>query len=266
MEVSMLEAYRTQLRTVIVATAVAVIPSAVAVAVAHGGNVDSELSKALYVGAVTLTFGGLLGGVLKILLDDVVTTRRKREDAATFVSNVLSDLKAVYDRVGRARILIPAHQSAKTYGSEMRDLIEARVQLRNVVRALERRADGILDAQRLIVITGVKKMEEYLEGLTSEFRDKYKPVADSQRAYAGKVDAAVKKLADSGSSESALAIRNTPWECLTSGGFPRLTDLIGQGTNYAKEFEDPLDATSKVLRNELARILGGRAMQIRAAS
>jgi hypothetical protein len=56
--------------------------------------------------------------MLKVLLDDVVAAKRQREDAAAFVMNVLSDLKSVYDRVARARILIPAHKSVKTYGEE----------------------------------------------------------------------------------------------------------------------------------------------------
>ena len=74
---------------------------------------------------------------LKILIDDVVANRKRKEDTAQFLTNVLADLKSVYDRVGRARTLIPAHRSALTYRNEMRDLIEARVQLRNVVRALD---------------------------------------------------------------------------------------------------------------------------------
>ena len=84
-----------------------IIPSFVAILVAPA--VTEELRKALYAGAVTLIFAGLLGGLLKILLGDVAAVKRKREDAATFVINVLADLKSVYDRVARARVLIPAH-------------------------------------------------------------------------------------------------------------------------------------------------------------
>ena len=54
--------------------------------------------------------------MVKVLLDEVAVVKRKREDAGTFVVNVLADLKSVYDRVARARILIPAHKSVKTYG------------------------------------------------------------------------------------------------------------------------------------------------------
>ena len=126
-----------QRRTLLAAVLLVMIPSLIAIFVAP--FVPDELRKALYAGAVTLFFAGLLGGMLKVLLDDVAAAKRKREDAATFVINVLADLKSVYDRVARARVLIPAHKSVKTYGEEMRGLIEARVQLRNVTRALEQR-------------------------------------------------------------------------------------------------------------------------------
>src|SRR5438128_10688595 len=107
-----------QRRTLLAAVLLVMIPSLIAIFVAP--FVPDELRKALYAGAVTLFFAGLLGGMLKVLLDDVAAAKRKREDAATFVINVLADLKSVYDRVARARVLIPAHKSVKTYGEEMR--------------------------------------------------------------------------------------------------------------------------------------------------
>jgi len=80
---------------------------------------------------------------------------------------------------------ISAHRSVKTYGEEMRDLIESRVQLRNVVRALERRAEGIDEGTRVAITDLIRQMEAYLETLTSEFRDNYKKLSDRQRAYEG---------------------------------------------------------------------------------
>src|ERR1043166_9069152 len=144
---------------------------------------QSELQKALYVGAVTLLFGGVLGSLLKVFLDDLVAGRARRADAATFVGNVIADLKAVYDRVGRARILIPAHKSIKTYGDEMRDLIDARVQLKNVIRALEGRAEGVSATTRHEKIQEDEGLKKFLDRLLIEFRDHYKELSDRQRAH-----------------------------------------------------------------------------------
>ena len=189
-----------QRRPFLMALMWALIPSLVAFSIAPI-FADAELRKVIYAGAATLLFGGLLGGVLKVLLDEVVAAKRRREDAAGFVVNVLADLKGVYDRVARARTLIPAHKSVKTYGDEMRDMIEARVQLRNVTRALERRAAGVDEAIRGEVTRRVNQMEQYLDTLTGEFRDNYKPLSDKQRGYEERAKAVLKRYAEATTEE-----------------------------------------------------------------
>jgi NhaP-type Na+/H+ or K+/H+ antiporter len=176
------------------------IGAAIVVAIATGTlmlalrvNLNNELRKSLFNAAVTLVFtvliGGLSAALVKVALEEndvarrqreetAATLQRRREDAAGFVRNVLADLKAVYDRVARVRIVIPAHRSALTYGNEMRDLIDARVQLRNVSRALHGRTDGVREVAKSAVKNGVDAMERYLGTLTDEFRDNYKRIAE----------------------------------------------------------------------------------------
>jgi hypothetical protein len=67
------------------AAVLVIVTSAIVIFVASFVS-DADLRKALYTGAITLFFVGLLGGMLKVLLDDVATVKRKREDAATFVT------------------------------------------------------------------------------------------------------------------------------------------------------------------------------------
>ena len=202
---------------------------------------DVELRKVLYNGAVNLFFIGLLGGLLKILLDDVAAAKRNREDAATFVSNVLSDLKSVYDRVARAKILIPAYKSLETYAEEMRETIEAQVQLRNVTRALEKRAAGIDEEARIRIFSYVRKMETYLAILTTEFRDYYKKLSDKQQGY---------EVPTEMIGTDSL---NFPWN------LKDLSDFVEEAKAYKEDFEEPLDEASELLRNELARILGSKS-------
>ena len=239
------------------AAAVLVIVTSAIVIFAAPFVSDADLRKALYTGAITLFFVGLLGGMLKVLLDDVATVKRKREDAATFVTNALGDLKAVYDRVARAQVLIPAHKSVKTYGDEMRNLIEARVQLRNVTRALERRAEGITDDTGEKITQLVSQMERYLETLTCEFRDNYKPLSDKQRSYEERTNAMLKDFAEKGGDLPTLP--GFVWDSLAH--LERLSDFIGEAKEYKAHFETPLDNASQLLRNELARIIGGKSPQ-----
>lgn len=240
-----------QRRTLLAAVALVMVPSLLALLAALVA--EGALKNALITGAISLIFGGLLGGLLKVLLDDLAATKRKREDAAAFVTNVLADLKSVYDRVARARVLIPAHKSVKTYGNEMRDLIEARVQLRNVTRALERRADGMNDAARATVTTLVRQMETYLETLTCEFRDNYKPLSDRQRSYEERTSVLLKRFAEGDADQPVPELPGFVWDSIRR--LEKLSDFIGPAHAYGEHFETPLDQASEELRKELARIL-----------
>jgi hypothetical protein len=211
-----------------------------AAGLAAAQSAPGELQKSLYTASVALLFTGVLGGMIKLLLDDVAAVRRRQENAAEFVANVLRDLKGVYDRVSRVRIVVPAHRSVKTYGEEMRDVIEAGVQLRNVIRAVKQRPD-LPAPLRARVVDEVCRMELYLERLTTEFRDCYKPLSDLQSAYEA-------------AREPGAAPPADPWAALQ--GLPHLAELMHGGEAYATEFEVPLDAATRQLRNELAAILG----------
>jgi hypothetical protein len=239
-------------RPLLMALMWSLIPSLVAILIARTLG-DAELKKAIYAGAATLLFGGLLGGVLKVLLDEVVAAKRRREDAAGFVANVLADLKGVYDRVARARTLIPAHKSVQTYGDEMRDMIGSRVQLRNVTRALERRAEGVATTTRSEVTRRVNQMGQYLDKLSIEFRDNYKALSDKQRGYEERAKVVLKRYAEETTEEQPPALPSFVWDSLSS--MPMLTDFIGEGRVYKDGFEDPLDDASQLLRDEHARIL-----------
>lgn len=244
-------------RTLIAACLLVCIPAALAIGIGLSIG-DSELRKTLYTAAITLVFAGLFGGSLKVQLDEVAAFKRKREDAASFVTNVLADLKGVFDQVARARILIPAHQSVATYGEEMRALITARVQLRNVVRALERRADGIDEEARSEVTRLVRRMDGFVEGLTCEFRDSYKRLSDQQRGYEERAKVLMKQFAEDPSQQMPPELPIFVWKSISE--LPRLADFIGPATDYHAQFEGPLDDASAWLRNELARILGSTPM------
>ena len=87
------------------------------------------------------------GGWVELLFDDLAEDRKRAEagaeqmrvqrtSRAQYIQNVLDDLKAVHDRVEQARLLIQAYRSAATFRDEMRGLVDARVRLLNVERAL----------------------------------------------------------------------------------------------------------------------------------
>jgi hypothetical protein len=115
-----------------------------------------------------------------LIIADFDRRRVQRAAPLDFISNVLADLKGVYDRVDRGRTVIRSHQSAKTYGDEMRNFIEARVQLLNVVRALKFDERGVPIAG---IHDNVVSMEQYLKTLIDEFEPNYKEISRSQSLY-----------------------------------------------------------------------------------
>jgi hypothetical protein len=215
--------------------------------------VDADVARLLYGAAVALVFTAFLGGLVKLLMDDAAAVRKRQENAAEFVVNVLADLKDVYDRVGRARIVIPAHRSAKTYGEEMRDIIDARVKLLNVIRAVTQRADGVSPAVLRHVAARAGEMEGYLAEITSEFKENYKRVSDLQAAY----EAARKP--DGGTPPGPWRADQPspdPWAALQL--LPRLAELVDGGARWRGSFVTPLERATGALRAELATILGSR--------
>lgn len=229
---------------------------ALGAAAAYWTRYNADVSKIFLTGTVTLFFGALLGGVVSLLIADFDRRRVQRAAQLEFISNVLNDLKGVYDRIDRGRTLIAAHQSAKTYGEQMREFIDARVKLLNVLRALRfDERSGAISSVR----TEVEKMEGYLHLLTGEFEKEYKEISRSQSVYEALME---KALDDPTSAEQALAALpgNFPWDALLKleqlKDFLRPVDDCDEATAsgasaYCRLFLLPLDRASDSLRQAL---------------
>ncbi len=217
---------------------------------------NPELSRVFVVGTVTLFFGSLLGGVVSLLIADFDRSRVQRAAQLEFIANVLSDLKAVYDQVDRGRILIAAHQSAKTYGEQMREFIDARVKLLAVLRALrfDERGSPILPVR-----PEVERMEAYVHLLTAEFVQHYKNISRSQSVYEAHMKRALEGPPPPDGGAAPLPA-NSPWSELSE--LPQLRDFLrhvddcsaemASGTSqYCQSFLLPLDRASDILRKAL---------------
>lgn len=216
---------------------------------------DPQLSRIFVTATVTLVFGSLLGGVVSLLIADFDRRRVQRAAQLEFISNVLNDLKGVYDRVDRGRTLIAAHQSAKTYGEQMREFIDARVKLLSVLRALrfDERGSPILPVRAHVV-----DMEAYVHLLTAEFEQHYKDISRSQSIYEARVKHALEPPVPMTNAGAALPA-NAPWTELTE--LPRLKDFMRQvddceegnpnASEYCRSFLLALDRASDTLRKAL---------------
>lgn len=206
-----------------------------------------EIAKLFWGAAITLFYGALLGGVVKLLLENFDRRRTQRAAQMDFISNVLSDLKGVYDSVDRSKTLIAAKQSAKAYGEEMLNLIAARVDLKNVKRALETDERG---APIESVQEHVDCMEAYLGQLLKEYKKEYKQLSFEQNSFEAEIK----------NGKVVEGQKNPPWDHLSS--LPQMKDFLAAtedtstpASGFRTQFLDSLDMASKALRKALANQL-----------
>lgn len=225
---------------------------------------SDDLQKALFTGSIGLIFGGVFTIVVKLLVEDHKKELSLVNDEVRFVNNILNDLKSVYDRVERARIVIAAHRSALTYGKEMRDLIDSQVQLRNVKRALDGK-NKVFDEDRSEKLSlYIDGMEAYLKGLTNDFKLIYREASIAQALFEAEKERIIKS--ENMDNQAILNLENKAWpqiaEALHERGFINKSESKNEDNKdsfpqyYKDYFEAPLDAASWLLRNEL-RILSG---------
>jgi hypothetical protein len=160
-----------------------------------------ELAKVL----MQLAAVGVVGAVVKAFLDSAQDRRRRtdqlRDQArdlaeatldrertrqawlAEFRSDKLKRLIAATNKVRTARILIPAHGSARTYGEQMRELLDTALEIGLLVHE----TDALGPDQRNLAFTDwpslssrLRDMREYLEALQPEFQMHYERIAERQ--------------------------------------------------------------------------------------
>jgi hypothetical protein len=149
-----------------------------------------ELAKAL----LSLGTGLILGGALKALLDAYQGKRKQREEDYELRERLLGDLRDVYDRMERARLMISAYKSGNDYFDHMRELIGCQAMLLKFKRAVDIRGDSTKDVDPHSVY--LSKTIGYLRALQNEYARNYMSVAECQR-YDDKItDGQLSELVD----------------------------------------------------------------------
>ncbi|NVO58019.1 hypothetical protein HW561_19665 [Rhodobacteraceae bacterium B1Z28] len=215
---------------------------------------------------ITLAFAGIVGGWIKHLFDTLNSAReisraeaekRREEEAARhdFVRALLADIKSVYDIVERARLLIGAHKSAKTYGEQMRNLPDAQVTLHNMRRALRPDTDGIgkdIGGQ-------LRAASAFVRELLDEFQDKYLQASIRQSEYEARKKRHMASIEDGNTPDDPVSdIHHPVWEFLLE--LEELATLRATDKEtfelYELRFLNHIDAASYKLR---CRLPGGEA-------
>jgi hypothetical protein len=171
----------------------------------------------------------------------------------------LADLKAVYDSVESARVLIEAHKSARSYGEQIRRLGKSRVRLEGVHRAI--RADTI-DFQKAGngLVGCIDHMIRYIEFLEEEYHEKYLSASRKQRVDEQYNNELAQRSAKSKQQPDDDEWRVEAWNFIDTQ-FPALKDLRDCGQQYQNKFKCPLDEATVELRNQIARQKSGKDLK-----
>jgi len=202
-----------------------------------------DLGKA----GATLAVVTVLGGFVRWAFDERERILRERQENSQFVRNILDDLKSVYDRVEGCRLLVEAHRSAKTYGDQIRGLVDGVVTLHKIKRALDPEWPTLKEKLR----APIDQMNRYLKRLIAEFRDNYRKISRMQEAEEAWNKAARESLFGSNKKPGDYAPQDRAWGAIED--LPVLRELRDDAlfAKYEADFLTHLDTASSILRAEL---------------
>ena len=147
-----------------------------------------ELAKAL----MGLSFTVIFGGIIKLIFDKYQEEKKKeekkkdedkikRDKIAAFKSMNVQALRKVFDQVDSARLLIEAHQSAKTYGEKMQqNIYPSIVTLFDIKRGLVDSKDMLEPNNLLQLRVNIHYMIAYLQALANEYKKHYSTISHKQ--------------------------------------------------------------------------------------
>jgi len=143
------------------------------------GPFRSDILKEVAKAFLQLAVIGILGAVVKYAFDRRADDQAKTTAENNFRRQMLEKLLGTYRELRKVRSYIEAHQSAKTYGEQMRVIIDVRLDLSEISHAIDT-AKGVFKKAEDIK-AAVSLMEEYLKELILEFESRYKGLSETQR-------------------------------------------------------------------------------------
>jgi hypothetical protein len=195
---------------------------------------------------LALGTGLILGGALKVMLDQYQAAQQKQAQEHELHERLLSDLRNIHDQAETARLTIAAHRSAKAYGEQMQRLIGCQVGLLKIKRSIDLRPTLKDVSEKAQCLAG---MIGYLRALQHEYTANYSEVADCQRYDTAVSQRRLEELTTTGARfDPNRDASHDAWDLLSDKTkFPVLDDFTGCGPNYGTQFRDPLNEVAALL-------------------
>jgi len=148
-------------------------------------NLKIELAKSF----MRLVFSALAGGLIKIIFEQHEKNKNKEAVKKEFKHSVLNQIRKVFDNVDRARLIIVAHKSAKTYSEKIQQNIIPSILKPFDIKRSQVDSNNMSDSDLLIQLRiNFYHMIAYLQVLANEYRDNDPPIS-IQQTYQEKIKA-----------------------------------------------------------------------------
>lgn len=196
----------------------------------------------------SLSLISVIGGLVQWILKNREFENQKEKERLNFYRNILSDLKSVYDNVEKARLLIEAHRTAKTYGEQMRELIGGVVTLHNIKRAL----DPAFPDLKNKLEPCINKMNKFIKELLQEYRDNYKRISILQEIDEAKKEVLKKQQEKEEQPEiKNVDIPSSAWSQIEKLEKLKTLRDDNEYESYKASFLKHLDKASEILREKI---------------
>lgn len=210
----------------------------------------------------------LIGGVVKLLVDDYQIGKERNERRRAFTHDILDRLRDINDQVELSRILIESHKSAKTYGEQIREnIIPSNIVLLDLRRSLDD-AEILISAEKIPYLrVSIHYMMAYLRVLILEYQERYLPLSNKQVyqegvkdrlkvAFAERVYELYQAENDYETFNQILLAEEFPepisvvWRDIES--LPALRDFMTEGirSNFYRLFHQHYEFCKKLLRDK----------------
>lgn len=181
--------------------------------------------------------------------------REKREDDAHFVEAQVVKLWDARAALRTASVLIATHQSAKTYGEQVRELITVRGDVMNVRGAVRRRAgSGLTFERHREFLRELESAVTYLSSVIDEYQEHYPAIASLQRLDEARNDEVIKANTFEGDPRKSVpeALSRLAWQAINERGDPDwdlqfVRQMIDFGTLNADKIRWLTNETGKEL-------------------
>lgn len=214
----------------------------------QGGVESSKYFDELLKTSLTVAVGILMTGVVSVAVNNHNVRMERRAADREFRQHLISCLRKIHDRVKIAALLIDAHQSAKTYGEQMRELISVGVSVRDVRRTISSQPRAVGDLLAETLKNRMTEIARYLDEIKKEYREQYKRVSAIQ-FYSSAWDRerarnAAKK--DVPPRPEEMVTSTVAWRDLQGAGFPMLKvflvsdSSIPEDKTHETRFSKPL--------------------------